>query len=80
MKVTVASEGKTVVVATDKNAPEDQILDFVVSHKEGVSTVELEVRDVRVGDLQVWGIVPEPLPVLAKCPDHCNKMWSCSFA
>lgn len=57
VNVTVAKEVKSVVVATDKNAPADQILEFLVCHKEDVGMVELEVRDLRLGAFQVFANV-----------------------
>ena len=59
----MAGETKTAVVATDKNAPEDQILHFVVRHKEQVGSIELMVQDVRLGELQVFHDI------------HCDICW-----
>ncbi|KAL3137181.1 hypothetical protein ABBQ32_006746 [Trebouxia sp. C0010 RCD-2024] len=58
VNVTVAKEVKSVVVATDKNAPADQILEFLVCHKEDVGMVELEVRDLRLGAFQGHVSIP----------------------
>lgn len=77
-KVTVADQVKVVIVSTDRNAREDQILVFVVSHKDDVGMVELEVCDLLLGDLQVCSSAyASQILSYLKCITFCDSVLLC---